>query len=339
MDPAQHVRQMVNGYQVSQALHVAAILGISDLLASGPRDVPDLAAATSTHAPTLARLMRALESVGIYQSDDEGRYASTELGDQLRGDVPGSIGGWAAFVGRSPSWQAWAGLVDSVRTGENAFVALHGMSVWDYRRQHPEEQVVFDAAMTSMSGLVAKAVVEAYDFSRFRAVADIGGGVGRLLASILERYPQVRGVLFDQPDVVAASGPLLEQAGVADRCDIAGGSFFDAVPSGADAYLLKAILHDWPDAECLQILRTIRDVVPADGAVLVVEQLLGRGPEPARTAFSDLNMLVNPGGQERTLDEYATLFEASGFTLTGATETGTAVFVIEAAVRQQSSSR
>jgi hypothetical protein len=330
MDPAQQVRQMVNGYQVSQALHVAAVLGISDLLASGPRDVADLAEATSTHAPTLARLLRALESIGVYASDDEGRYTSTELGDQLRRDVQGSIGGWAAFVGRPPSWHAWAYLLDSVRTGENAFVTLHGTSVWDYRQQHPEEQAIFDAAMTSMSGVVAGAVVEAYDFSRFETVADIGGGAGMLLASVLERYPGVRGVLFDQPDVVAGSRPLLEEAGVTDRCEIVGGSFFDSVPSGAGAYLLKAILHDWPDPECRKILRAIREVVPADGAVLVVEQVLGQGPEPARTAFSDLNMLVNPGGRERTLDEYAALFESAGLTLTGATDTGTAVFVIEA---------
>jgi hypothetical protein len=331
MDPTREFRHLVNGYQVSQAVHAAATFGISDLLASGPRDADDLARATSTHAPTLRRLMRALETVGIYQSDESGRYSNTELGEQLRADLPGSLGGWAVFVGRPAHWLAWGSLVDSVRTGENAFTAVHGMSAWEHRRQHPEEQVVFDAAMTAMTGSVTQAVIDHYDFGRFGTVADIGGGAGRLLSAILDRHPGMHGMLFDQPPVVAGAGPVLEAAGVADRCEVIGGSFFDSVPSGADAYLMKAIIHDWPDAESIDILRTCRRAIPDDGVLLLVEQLVGKGPDPVRTAFSDLNMLVGPGGQERTLGEYGALFDASGFTLTGATETGTPVFVIEAA--------
>ncbi len=331
MDTAKQLRQLVNGYQVSQAVHVAATFGISDLLAAGPRDVADLARATSTHGPTLARLMRALETVGVYASDAEGRYANTELGELLRDDVEGSLGGWAAFVGTPAYWQAWAGLVDSVRTGENAFNAVHGMPVWEYRRQRPKDQEIFDRAMTSMSGAFARAVVTAYDFGRFETVVDVGGGAGKLLAVILERYPAVRGVLFDQPDVVAGAGQVLAAAGVADRCETVGGSFFESVPSGGDAYLLKAIIHDWPDAESIEILRICRQAIPADGVLLLVEQLLGDGPDTVRAAFSDLNMLVGPGGQERTVAEYAALFEAAGFALTRVVETGTSVFVIEAA--------
>ncbi len=331
MDPTLRLRNLINGYQVTQALHVAATLGISDLLAAGPREAADLAQATGTHAPTLARLMRALASVDVYASDAEGRYANTALGEALRSDVEGSLGGWAAFVGRPYYWQSWAGLEESVRTGENAFAAVHGQPVWEFRRQHPDEQEIFDAAMTSMSGSVATGVVEAYDFGRYGTVVDIGGGAGKLLAAILQRYPDVRGVLFDQPDVVAGAAPLLSAAGISDRCTTVGGSFFEAVPAGGDAYLMKAIIHDWPDAESIEILRACRRAMSDDGALLLVEQILDRGTDVVRTAFSDLNMLVGPGGQERTIGEYDALLHAGGFSLTGVADTGTAVYVIEAA--------
>jgi hypothetical protein len=232
MDPSRQLRRMVNGFQVSQAIHVAAALGISDLLATEPRNVADLARDTGTHAPTLTRLMRALESVGVYATDDTGRYVNTELSDQLRSDVAGSLLGWAAFVGRPPYWQAWAGLIDSVRTGANSFATVHGVPVWEYRRQHPEDQDVFDRAMTTMSGVVAQGVIDSYDFSRFDTVVDVGGGAGGLLGAILARCPDARGVLFDQPGVVAGAAPLLKQLGVGERCEVVGGSFFDALPPG-----------------------------------------------------------------------------------------------------------
>ncbi len=330
MDPSRRILDLVNGYQVSQALHVAATLGVSDLLAAGPRDVADLAEATATDGPTLLRLLRALESVGVYASDAEGRYTNTELGEQLRTDVSGSIAGWAAYVGRPYYRQAWTGLLDSVRTGDNAFAATHGMSCWHYRQERPEEQEIFNAAMTSTAGVITQALVGAYDFARFGTVADLGGGVGTLLTAILAGYPTVQGVLFDQPDVVANAAAVLQAAGMTDRCQVVGGSFFDSVPTGADAYLLKAIIHDWLDAEAIQILRTCRRAMRDDARLLLVEQLLGQGPDPVQTAFSDLNMLVSPGGQERTLEEYGALLAASGFSLTGVTETGTPVFVIEA---------
>ncbi len=331
MDRSRQLLDMVDGYQVSQALHVAATLKVSDILASGPLDATDLAEVTGTHGPTLVRLMRALQSVGVYACDDEGRYANTALGAQLRSDVPGSLRGWAAYVGRPYYRQAWTGLLNSVRTGDNAFAAVHGASVWEYRQQHPEEQVVFDGAMTATAGVVAEAVVGSYDFARFGTVADIGGGAGTLIATILERHPTVHGVLFDQPDVAAGAEPVLRAAGIKDRCQVVGGSFFDAVPKDADAYLLKAIIHDWLDGQAIEILRTCRRAMRGDATLLLVEHLVGEGPDPAHTAFSDLNMLVSPGGQERTLEQYAALLAAAGFSVTGTIGTGTPVFVIEAA--------
>lgn len=330
MNPSRQLLHLVNGYQVSQALHVAATLRISDLLADGPRDVGDLAEQTATHGPTLKRLLHALESVGIYQSDDQGRYVNTELGEQLRTEVDGSLAGWATYVGRPYYREAWTGLLDSVRTGQNAFATVHGMPVWEYRVHHPDEQVVFDGAMSATAGVVVRAVVASYDFSRFGTIADIGGSVGTLLAAILRANPAVQGLLFDQPAVAADAAPHLQSAGVAERCTVVGGSFFEAVPEGADAYLMKAVIHDWLDAEAIEILRSCRRAMRDDATLLLVEQLLGQGPDPVQTAFSDLNMLVSPGGRERTLDEYDALLTAAGFSFIGAVETGTPVFVIEA---------
>src|SRR4051794_12331968 len=207
MDAVARMRAMVNGYQVSHALSAAAALGISDLLADGPRTAAQLADASGAHAPTLLRLLRALATVGVYERQDDGRFALTELGGTLRSDVPGSVAGWAQLVGRPSYVAAWGALEDSVRTGENAFSRVHGTSVWQYRAARPEEQAVFDRAMTSLSAPVTDAVARAYDFARFGTVVDVGGGRGHLLAAILARHPGVRGVLFDQPEAVAEAEP------------------------------------------------------------------------------------------------------------------------------------
>jgi O-methyltransferase/methyltransferase family protein len=307
---------LVNGYQASQALHVAVRLGVPDRLADGPRAVEELAVDADPDA--LRRLLRALAALGVLREDD-GRYALTDLGEGLRSDVPGSLAGWAAFVGRPYHWSAWASLEHSVRTGENAFRAVHGTDVWAYRRAHPEEAEIFDRAMTSLTAQVDAAVAAAHDFGRYGTVVDVGGGHGGLLAALLARHPGVRGVVFDQPEVVAGLEP---PAG----CTVVGGSFFEAVPPGGDAYVLKSVLHDWEDADAVRILRACH----AAGApvVLVVERDLAANP---RAALSDLNMLVSPGGRERTLAEYAALLEAGGFRLVGSAVTAPGFAVIEAA--------
>ena len=181
---------------------------------------------------------------------------------------------------------------------------------------------------------MADKVVDAYDFGRFGTLVDVGGGRGMQLAAVLARYPSVKGVLFDQPAVVAGAHALLSANGVSERCRVVGGSFFDSVPEGGDAYLLKAVIHDWPDAESVEILRTCRRSIPAHGRLLLVEQLLDEAPDPVRTAFSDLTMLVMAGGQERTTDEYRFLLATAGFDLTRTVTTGSDVFVLEAAPAQ-----
>ncbi|MEU4194611.1 methyltransferase [Kribbella sp. NPDC026611] len=321
MDAARELHRLASGYQVTQAIHVAARLGISDVLADGPRSVAELAAATKTDAQALTRLMHALTVLGLYSVSAD-RYENTELGAALRSEAPRSLAGWARFIGRGSHWQAYTGLEDSIRTGTTAFPAMHGEPVWEYRAKRPEEQAAFDAAMTSASDGLAEAVVTAYDFGRFATVVDIGGGHGRLLNAILTRYPAVNGVLFDQPDVVAGAGT--------GRFEVVGGNFFESVPVG-DALVLKSVIHDWADAESIDILRVCRRSLPADGRLLLVEQLLDRSPDPLRTAFADLNMLIMTGGRERTTDEYRTLLAAADLELVDTVSTASMPFVIEAA--------
>jgi O-methyltransferase domain/Dimerisation domain len=310
--PSIALRRLVNGYQVTQAIHVA-VLGIADLLAAGPRSSDDLAAATETHSWTLYRLLRALAGVGVFREEENRHFALTDLGACLRSDAPEPVGGWAAFVGEPYQWQAWSALLHSVRTGENAFRHVHGIDSWTFRARHPELSASFDRAMTDLSRQLSAAILAAYDFGRFGHVVDVGGGNGAFLAAILAKHPAMYGVLFDQPHVVSGAAPVLAATGVADRCQVIGGSFFDSVPTGGDAYVLKAILHDWEDEPCVGILRTCCQAMADGAALLVVERELGRPNQDPDAKFSDLNMLVGPMGQERTPDEYAALFAEAGF--------------------------
>jgi hypothetical protein len=306
--------RLIYGYQVSQAIHVAAALGIADELADGPRAVDDLASVTATHAATLQRLLRALAAVEVVHEEPDGTFGLTALGEALRGPA----GSLAAFIGRPNHWTAWGQLLHSVRTGENAFRAVHGVDVWEYRARHPEEGAIFDAAMTGFSRRVNAAVAAAHDFGRYGVIVDVGGGHGALLAGILARHPGVRGVLFDQPAVVAGAE--------ADGVEVVGGSFFESVPAGGDAYLLKSVLHDWEDEPAIAILRTCRRAARTGTALLVIE----RGLALPATKFSDLNMLVGPGGRERASEEYATLLAAAGYELIGERPTAAGVSVFEA---------
>jgi hypothetical protein len=327
--PRRALHRLVSGYQLSQALHVAARLDVADRLAGGPRSSDDLAAETGTHPDALHRLLRALAAAGVLRELDDHRFELTELGKGLRSDVPESLRGWALMVGRPMHWNTWSSLVESIRTGENTFRLVHGTDVWSYRAKRPEELAIFDSAMTSITGLVDDAVLDAYNFARFGEIVDVAGGRGALLAAILAKHQTVRGVLFDQPEVVANAEALVGRFG--DRCRIAAGSFFDSVPAGADAYLLKSILHDWEDPDCVRILRVIGNAMPEHGVVLAVERDLGGPNENAPAKLSDLNMLVNPGGRERSEEEYAGLFAAAGLRYVGATPSAAGVNVFEAA--------
>ena len=321
MSRAAELRRLVNSYQLSQAIHVAAVLGIADVLADGPRSSDELAAATETDPRALYRLLRTLAAFGLLHEDDERRFSLTELGDPLRSEHPESVAGWAVFVGRRNVRDAWSSLLESMRTGENAFKLEHGVSVWDYRAAHPEESGIFDRAMESSSKLVISALIDAYDFGRFETIVDVGGGNGTLLRALLAQYPSLRGVLFDQAHVV-------EGVDLGEHAQVVAGSFFESVPEGGDAYLLKWIIHDWEDEQAVEILRTVRR---AGGTLLVVERVLGPPNEGPETKLGDLNMLVGPGGRERTIEEFRSLFDAAGYELVGATPTESGHYVIEGA--------
>lgn len=321
--PTVALRRLTNGYQVTQAIHVAATLGVADLLRDGPRESEALARETATHAPSLYRVLRALASVGVLHEDDDGRFALTAIGECLRSDAAEPVGAWAAFVGRPPHWQAWGALLHGVRTGESPFHAVHGTDAWGYRAAHPEEGAIFDAAMTDIMRRANAHLLAAYDFGRFATVVDVGGGRGAFLGAVLEANPEMRGILLDQAHVV-------EGAVVGDRCEVVGGSFFDAVPEGADAYLLKAVLHDWDDDEALRILARCRAAIPDHGALLVVERELGAPNENADAKFSDLNMLISLGGRERTREEFADLLARGGFALQSTTPSAIGLSILEA---------
>ena len=327
---AAEMRRLLDGYQVTLALHAAAVLGIPDLLRDGPRTNEDLAAASGAHAPTLYRLLRALAAIGVLHEDDGRRFGLTPLGATLCADAPDSQGPRAVQVGQAYYWGAWARLPDSVRTGENAFRLAHGQDIWAYRASHPEEGAAFERAMAASSAGGAAAVLDAYDFGRFGAVVDVGGGRGTLLAAILARHPHVRGVLLDQPHVVAGARGVLGEAVAAGRCDLVGGSFFEAVPAG-DAHVLRMIVHDWEDAEAVAILRRCRETISDDGRLLLVERVIAPPNEGATGKFGDLSMLVGPGGRERTRAEYAALLGAAGFRLLGVAPTASGFDVLEAA--------
>jgi hypothetical protein len=320
------LRAMVTGFRLSAALSVAADLGISDQLADGPRTVAELAEALSVDEDTLDRLLGALVTVGVYATTDDGSYANTGLGEGLRSDVPVSIRPLARTLQDPALWAAWGHLGHSVRTGENAFESLHGIDVWTHREREPVQNAIFNANMAALSSQVAGAVAEAYDFSGLSSIVDVGGGQGVLLDAVLDANEHLTGTVFDQAHAVAETPT---RGSVASRWAAVSGSFFDAVPP-ADAYLLKAILHDWDDDRCVEILRTCVRSLNDGGVVLVVEMLLGRPGHEVDAAFSDLNMLVLPGGRERSEQQFAALFDAAGLRLTRVVHTRSRVSILEA---------
>jgi predicted O-methyltransferase YrrM len=330
-NPAAELVLLVTGYRVSQAIHVAATLGIADIIKDGAASASDLAVATNSHAGALYRVLRALAAAGVFHEDDKKRFSLTPLGECLRSDAERPIAAYASFVGRPHQWQAWGSLSHSVRTGENAYRHVHGVGLWDYLVEHPEEAVIFDRAMTDGSRGVVEAIVSAYNFSAFGRVVDIGGGQGVMIAAVLAAHTNTHGILFDRPDVVARAQPVLEAAGVARRCAVVGGSFFETIPEGGDAYLLKYILHDWDDAASLAILAACRRVFRPEGRLLIMERIVGGPNDGLETKTSDLNMLVSPDGQERTADEFAALLANAGFRMERVIEVTPSMSIIEAA--------
>jgi hypothetical protein len=334
LPPALVLYQMSIGHYVSRALHLAAKLGLADLLADGARDAGSLAAASGTHAPALRRVLRLLASSGVFEELEDGRFGLTPLGAMLRADVPGSMRAAVMLFAGVRIQDSWKELEYCVRSGEPAFRrTAPDADPFTEMAKDPEAAALFDQAMAAFTAQTAVAVAAAYDFSGFATVADVGGGNGTMLIGILRATPGLRGLVFDQPPVAARAKAEIAAAGLSERCAVVGGSFFEAVPRGADAYLLKHVIHDWNDERATAILRTCRAVVPPGGRLLVVE-----GVYPARidgalasrgAAANDVNMLVCTGGRQRSEAEFRALFAASGFRLTRIVPTMAMVCVIE----------
>jgi hypothetical protein len=311
------LQQLIQSFLVTQCIYVAARLGIVDLLNDGPRSDDELAKATGTHAPSLYRVLRVLAAVDLLTEEKAHSFALTPLGAYLRAGVPGSVRAMALAYGAEPFWPVWGALLHSVETGEPSFEHVFGLKAWDYYAQHPVEAAIFNTFMTELTASVAPAVAAAHDFSPYHTLADIGGGHGQMLASILQAYPTLHGVLFDLPHVVQGALPVLEAAGIADRCQVSGGDIFAAVPAGYDAYLLSRVIQDWDDERAIVILTRCYAAMNPQGKIFLVERVIPTTSAPELHSLeSDVIMLVGPGGKQRTEAEYHALLKAAGFALT-----------------------
>ncbi|MEH2294625.1 methyltransferase [Nostoc sp.] len=324
--------QMISGFWVSQAIYIAAKLGIADYLQEQPKTVEELAAITETHPPSLYRLLRSLASVGIFDEDENRRFTLTPLAATLQTDTPGSLRFFAIWELGQVHYLGWGNLLHSVKTGEIAFDDVAGMNIWDYYAQNAEAGKLFDRSMTSVTATVLEAIINNYDFSSFNTVVDVGGGQGSLITTILKANLKLKGILFDVPNVIENAKPRLQGESYAERCTTIAGNFFESVPSGGDAYLLKFIIHDWDDEKSVVILKNCHQAMPEDGKLLLFEQVITPGNNLSSSfgKLMDLNMLVMTGGCERTEAEYRSLLAAAGFKLTRIVPTSLAINVIEA---------
>jgi SAM-dependent methyltransferase len=320
--------QMMTGFWVSQSIYVVARLGIADLLRDGPKTSEELAEKAGAHGPTLCRLLRALSGLGIFAEDEHRRFSLTPLAEPLRSG-PNSLRAMAIHMGEDPSWAAWGKLLDCVRTGEVGFKLAHGTEVFPYYAEHRESLEPFNEAMTNLSEAVIRTIVPAYDFSSIHKLVDIGGGHGSLLAAVLKANPNLRGVLFDLPPAVEGARERLTGEGVADRAEFVAGDFFESVPAGGDAYLMKLIIHDWDEERAVKILKNCHSAMADGGRLLLIESVVPAGNEPSFSKGMDLQMLIMTGGRERTEAEYRELLAAGGFILTRVIPTESPMSIIE----------
>ncbi|GGQ20118.1 methyltransferase [Streptosporangium pseudovulgare] len=330
--PQHHLLTVLAGKMISSTVCVLAQVGVADHMADGPRTVEHLAEATGTDPGMLYRFLRAAASVGIFAELPDGRFELTGTGEYLRSDVPGSLRYLAWLYGEESIWNCFGYAVETLRTGESTGPKVRGGKGWfEYMEEHPEYAEVFHKAMTGTSNMAAQ-VADSYDFSRFGHIADVGGGQGRLLAAILSKNPDARGLLFDQASAITGAAEVLEQYGVADRTECVVGDFFESVTPGPDAYLLKAILHDWNDDDSVAILRNIRAALgdKKDGRVFIVEAVVPDGNDWHFSKAMDIAMAVSLGSKERNLRDWRGLLSASGFELVGTTKTMPPHWIIEA---------
>jgi hypothetical protein len=326
------LREMITTFRVSVLLSTAAEFRLADHLADGPKTSAELAELCGAHAPTLHRVLRGLARIELIRQEADGRFALAPLGELLRTDVPNSMFRMARVWGSDLFKLTWMRLPHSVRTGQSAQEYLYGMRQFDYLSTQPEMAGIFNEGQFTGTLAVAAAALDACDFAPFKTIVDVGGGSGAFATTVLRTHPDMRGIVFDLPYCRQGALDHFAAAGVSDRCEFVGGDFFQTIPSGADAYLLKFILHDWEDHKCAQILTSCRAAVRGGAKLLLVESVLPPDGGPLTEAvFSDITMIVHTGGRERTEAEYASLLKAAGFRLTRVVPTRVMQSVIEAA--------
>lgn len=328
--PVAGMMELIMGAWVAQTISTAAELGIADAMADGPVSGEELARRVNVDAAALERMLRALIGIGIFRQRRDGRYELTPLADTLRTHSPVSLAGMARWVGSPQHREHWSHLSDAVRTGTAVLPKMRGKPAFEYLAAEPELGEIFNQAMTGVSEFAIAPVIAAYNFSCFATIADVGGGHGRLLAAILESAPHARGVLFDLPHVVAGAPAVLHKHGVEDRVRIAGGSFFDSAPEGADAYVLKNIIHDWPDEDAVRILRNVRAAARPGARVLLIEFVIPDNDWDFHGKWVDLEMLVVADARERTAAEYGRLFDQAGLRLNRVVGTVGPISIVEA---------
>ncbi|MFF2922402.1 methyltransferase [Streptomyces celluloflavus] len=315
-DPRTMLAHVLYGAMAGQTIGAAARLRIADLIGDGERTADELAAECAAQPRAMARLLRALAGLGLLAERAPGCFTVTEAGTLLRSDRPDSVYSMVRMFTDPVMLRAWERLDDSVRTGETSFDGVFGKDFFGHLAEHPELSAEFNAAMSQATRDTAELVPAAFDFGRFTTVADIGGGDGTLLAAVLRAHPALRGIIFDSAEGLAQAGPKLAREGLDDRCSLVTGDFFATAPEGADLYLLKSVIHDWSDERCADILRHCRAVIPDGGRLLIVEPVLPPVVDPSQAGtmyLSDLNMLVNLGGRERTRDDFEELCRTAGF--------------------------
>jgi hypothetical protein len=329
--PAGKMMGLAMGAFAAQAIYVAAKLGLADLLAGGANTADELAAATATDGPSLYRLMRALAGYGVFAETDDGKFVNTPMSETMLADSPTSLRAMVLFMGDEAHWRVFSDLLYSVQTGKQAWEHVYGVPVFDYMfKTNPEFGEIFNQAMTSNSHPQIAAVLASYDFSGIGTIADIAGGHGHMLGAILQKYPSMKGVLFDLGSVLEGAPAMLEKYGVTDRVEMVEGDFFSEIPVTADAYIMKHIIHDWEDEKAAKILGNIRQSMPDNARVLIVDCVIPPGNDPHPGKVLDLEMLIAPGGLERTEAQFKELLNNSGFDLTRIIPTQAPVSIVEA---------
>ncbi len=331
MPPDAQMMQIATGFFGSAAVYVATKLGIPDLLKDGPKTTGELAAATNTDEHSLYRCLRSVASVGVFVESEGRTFANTPMSETLRADHPNSTRDMVIWMLEEPHWRVYGDLLYSVQTGKTAWDKVHGAPVFESLfTTHKELGETFNRAMTSYSRMTIPAILAAYDFSGAGRIADIAGGFGHLLGAVLQKYTNAKGILFEIPPVLEGAPAMLDSYGVTDRVELVAGDFTESIPVEADVYMLKHIIHDWYDDKNQKILGNIREVMPEDAKVLVIDAVVPPPGEPHFAKFLDLEMLMLPGGMERTAEEFESLLTKSGFALNRIIPTPSPVAIIEA---------